>query len=459
MKIRKIKKTLLFSITILIFFGADGYAQVAGWKAGVARTVITPDEPMWQAGYASRTQASEGQLHDLWAKALVMEDADGKRAVLVTTDLLGFPKGLSDRIRERLAAKYRLSKAQIILNSSHTHSGPVLQDALYDIYPLDAKQLTKVRKYTLRLENQIVDVVGQAINALEPVELSAQNGVTRFQVNRRNNSEAKLSLQTELKGPNDYAVPVIKVVNAKGDLKAVAFGYACHPTVLNGYKWSGDYPGFAQLELEKSHPGVTALFFQGAGGDQNPLPRRTVALAQQYGRELAAAVERVLAEDMPKLSPRLTTAYSEVNLPFASPPGRDELTKLTQAPGTADYEKRWASRMLEKMKRNEAFPITYPYPVQVWQLGNQPIISLGGEVVIDYAIKLKQLLGPSLFVMGYSNDVMGYIPSATILREGGYEGASSQMVYGLPGLWQPAIETTILQEVQKVARQAGVPIP
>ena len=106
----------------------------------------------------------------------------------------------------------------------------------------------------------------------------------------------------------------------RGDLKAVAFGYSCHPTVLNLYKWSGDYAGFAQLELEKAYPGVTALFFQSAGGDQNPLPRRTIPLAQQYGRELAAAVERVLDEDMRPLSARLATAYSEVDLAFAKAP-------------------------------------------------------------------------------------------------------------------------------------------
>lgn len=210
-----------------------------------------------------------------------------------------------------MEVKFELSRAQIILNSSHTHSGPVLKDALTDIYPLDPHQLKIIGQYSDKLAGQIVAIVGEAFQSMEPVQIYAQNGVTRFQVNRRNNDESTLILQTELKGPNDYAVPVIKVVNEAGDLKAVAFGYACHPAVLDSYKWSGDYPGYAQIELEKSHPGVTALFFQGAGGDQNPMPRLSVALAQQYGRDLASAAERVLAEDMRKLSPQLTTTYSE----------------------------------------------------------------------------------------------------------------------------------------------------
>ena len=59
----------------------------SGWKAGVASVIITPEESMWMAGFAARTRPSEGKLHELWAKALVFEDAAGKKAVLITTDL------------------------------------------------------------------------------------------------------------------------------------------------------------------------------------------------------------------------------------------------------------------------------------------------------------------------------------------------------------------------------------
>ncbi|GAA4394541.1 hypothetical protein GCM10023187_00490 [Nibrella viscosa] len=410
---------------------------------------------MWLAGYAARTHPSEGKLHDLWAKALVLEDADGKRAVLVTTDLVGIPLAVSNAIRDQLQVAYGLSRAQILLNSSHTHSGPVLQQALSDIYPLDQEQLTRIKTYTETFQREVVALVGRALRAMEPAAVYAQNGVTRFQVNRRNNAEGTLARLTELKGPNDYAVPVLKVVNGNGALKAIAFGYACHPTVLDLYQWSGDYPGFAQLELEKAHPGVTALFFQGAGADQNPLPRRTIPLAHQYGRELAAAVERVLAEDMRQLAPRLRMAYREIDLPLTAPPAREELVRLTQE-APYDYMKRWAGRMLQQLDNGQPFPTAYPYPLQVWQLGEQTVMSLGGELVVHYANELKRLFGPDLFVLGYSNNVMAYIPSATILQEGGYEGATSQMVYGMPGPWGPAVENLILGEMVKLAGQVGI---
>jgi len=223
---------------------------------------------------------------------------------------------------------------------------------------------------------------------------------------------------------------------------------------LDIYQFSGDYPGFAQIELENAHPGVTALFFQGAAGDQNPLPRRTISLARQYGRELAAAVDRVLEEPMQPLLAQLQTAYSEITLPLSTPPTEAELIK-TQSE-TTPYLKRWATRTLAEMKQGKPFLSSYSYPLQIWKLGDQPLFSFGGELVIEYAIECKKRFGQDIFVMGYSNDVMGYIPSATILKEGGYEGASSQMVYGLPSSWDASVPNLIYAEVDKMAQQIGI---
>ena len=444
---------------VLTLFSADAICDSTDlsstWRAGVARMVITPEQPMWAAGYAARDHQTEETLHDLWAKALAIEDANGEQSILITTDLLGFPKALSDQIRDQLESEFKLSRAQIILSSTHTHSGPVLKDALYDIYPLDQDQISAIEQYSGKLADQIVVLAGEAFRSMEPVQIYTQNGVTRFQVNRRNNDAATLNAQSELKGPNDHAVPVLKVVDMSGDLMAVAFGYACHPTVLDGYLWSGDYPGFAQIELEDSYPGVTAMFFMGAGADQNPLPRLTVGLARQYGKELAAAVERVLEEDMRKLSPQLSASYSEIELPLNPPPSKEELLEIIQDTSAYEsYQKTWAEKMLVKMDKGESFINSYPYPLQVWHMGDQIVVNMGGEVVVEYAIKLKQIFGQDIFVMAYSNDDMGYIPSVTILEEGGYEGLVSQMVYGLPGTWKPAIESMIIQEVVRLAEQA-----
>lgn len=424
------------------------------WKAGVSKVNITPKVPIWMAGYGGRDHPSEDVIHPIWIKALALEDVSGMQAVLITSDLLAMPKALSDRIRAGLKAKFGLEKSQIIINSSHTHSGPVLENSLSDIYPMNTEQKEQVSLYSNALVNQMFILVEEAFASMQAAHLFVENGVTRFQVNRRNNVENALEGTSDLKGPNDYSVPVIKVTNEAGEIMAIAFGYACHPTVMGDYAISGDYPGFAQIELEKTYPGAVALFFQGAGADQNPLPRRTIFLAQQYGKSLAAAVERVVSEDMRPLEASIHTAYSEVDLALATPPSMEALSKFIAS--ASGYQKRWATRMQEERSKGIETMKSYPFPVQVWKLGDQPIMILGGETVIEYAIQLKKIFGQQLFVLGYSNDVMAYIPSTTILREGGYEGASSQMVYGLPSTWDPNIEVDILQEFLILAGQAGV---
>lgn len=440
-------RKLISSLLILIIGNLSVVAAKNCWKAGIAKSVITPKTSLWMAGYASRNHASEGKLHDLWVKILALEDAEGRRGVWVTSDLLGFPKPLSDRIRQRAGALFGLSKAQIILNSSHTHSGPVLPHALVDIYNIDPPMQEKLKEYEIQLENKIIALMEEAFKNLEPADIYMGNGTARFQVNRRNNREQIIHTLTELKGPNEYSVPVLKVVSHSSGIRAIVFGYACHPTVLSSYLFSGDYPGFAQLALEKTYPGVTAMFFQGAGADQNPIPRRSVPLAKQYGKTLAAAVERVLTEDMQQLSPILYMDYAEIELPLLPPLSEEGLKQM--ADSLTGYQQNWAKRMLAER------PVlsSYPYPVQVWNMGNLPLIALGGEVVIEYAIGIKKRLGHEAFVMGYANDVMAYIPSDRILQEGGYEGADSQRVYGLPALWKEGIEGLIYKEIIRLAER------
>ena len=210
----------LSSFLLLGLFTTDGYGQAGNsknWKAGVARVIITPERPQWMAGYGDRDRPSEGKIVDIWAKALAIQDENGKQSVLVTADLVGIPKRLSDHIRDQVKIKYNLSRSQIAINTSHTHTGPVLSDALVSIYPVNANQQKDIDQYTDQLGDKIVALVGKTLKSMEPALLYSGNGVTRFQVNRRNNVESTLDLQSHVNGPNDYAVRVIEVENKKGD--------------------------------------------------------------------------------------------------------------------------------------------------------------------------------------------------------------------------------------------------
>ena len=111
------------------------------------------------------------------------------------------------------------------------------------------------------------------------------------------------------------------------------------------------------------------------------------------------------------------------------------------------------------LKKLEAGPIPdryRHYTVQVWQFGDQLTwVALGGEVVVDYNLRLKkELARRPLWITGYANDVMAYIPSARVLKEGGYEGATAMIIYGLPSVWGPKVEDLIVEEVRRQAKAA-----
>ena len=271
------------------------FASAAEWRAGIARAVITPEKAVWLAGYGSK-RVPDGKLHDLWMKALALEDHAGQRVVLITSDFQGVPKGMSDRVFARLKKEQGIERTQVMFTFSHNHCGPRLGNDLVDYYPVEAEQVALVEEYTSRMVDRCVAMVAQALARLEPATLGLGQGKATFAVNRRNNPEAQvpalLAAGKPLKGPVDHAVPVLTVTRPDGKLAAVLFGYACHPTTLSFLTWCGDYPGFAQLALERSHPGTVAMFVNTCGGDQNPLPRRSVELCESYGNRLAAAVEK-----------------------------------------------------------------------------------------------------------------------------------------------------------------------
>jgi neutral ceramidase len=175
------------------------------------------------------------------------------------------------------------------------------------------------------------------------------------------------------------------------------------------------------------------------------LPRRSVDLAEGYGKQLADAVQAVLQAPMTQLHPALKTTYTTVSLPFGDLPTREKLVQDTMSQDT--YIAGRARALLKDIEKTGSLKQTYPYPVQVWQLGDDLTwVALGGEVVVDYSIRLKKELG-KVWVTGYANDVMGYIPSLRVLKEGGYEGATSMIYYGQPCTWGPRIEDIIVRTV------------
>jgi hypothetical protein len=437
---------MMFLFPMLLCFGCSAESFFAGF----GKADITPPFLMWMSGYAARSKPAEGTFSKLWTKAMVMGHNGKIEAVVITFDLVGLDGGTSAELVSTVQAEIPAIKRDgILLNCSHTHCGPVVRNNLIVMYELDSMQKGLIDRYAEFLKKQVRQAVVQAAKDFAPATLRHGVGNTDFAVNRRNNPEPnvfKLRTEGRLKGPRDHRVPVLGVFGSDGTWRGVVFSYACHATTLDFYQWCGDYPGFAQTELETQFPGVMSMFLAGCGGDQNPLPRRKPELAQQYGKKLAMAVSKVMTSSMSPVAVSLKTNFQTIPLPFSHVPSRDEWAKRKNSGNR--FEKARAHWLASDHNSDIDWQKGYPYPIQLWRFGDQVSwLGLGGEVVVDYALRVQRDLGPSVWTLGYCNDVMAYIPSERILNEGGYEGGGAMVYYGLPSPWKTGVEEVIFKHV------------
>lgn len=380
-------------------------------KAGAAQVIITPEKNMWMAGYAARKKPAEGKAQDLFAKALALEDENGQRLVIVTTDLIGILPSLRASIEQKAAAAHRLPPESLLLNASHTHSGPE--------YRLREGREQEALDYTAFLETKLMAVIAAALADLKPAQVSWNRARCGFAMNRRLPTAAGYKNAPNPDGPVDHEVPALQVRAPDGGQRAVLFGYACHNTCLGDYEYCGDYAGYAQEYLQQNRPGFIALFLNGCSGDQNPYPRRgdvvpglsALDLAKMHGRSLANAVETALQVPPRPLGGPLRSAYAKVRLDYAP------------------------------QKQQEP----HDYAVQVARFGDAlTLVALGSETTVDYSLRLKKELGTAaapVWVAGYSNDYTGYVPSLRVLKEGGYEAQAG---------WAEDVEERIVGKVREL---------
>jgi hypothetical protein len=450
----------VFLSAMVLMAGSLAWGQETRWKAAVASVRITPEKPILMQGYGSRVHPSTGVVHDLYVKALAIDDGSGRVAVLVSSDILGFPAAVANHIAQEAEKQFGLRRDRLLLNSTHTHGGPALAHPHQMMYGARGtpEQVCDVDDYTRELEVKTVSAIEMALKRLQPARVRFGHTQADFAANRRQKTDKGMILGVNPEGPVDRDVPLLVVESQDDKLMAVVFGYACHNTTGGGdiYELHGDYAGFAQAELEKKHPGVVAMFVQGCGGDANPNPRGTLDLTRQHGRTLAAAVDGALKGDLRPIGGPLKSVYDTVPLAFAPPPDRTALEKLL---GDKDVFRRWQGQeLLKVMERQGKLPEQWPYPIQVWQFGKDlTLIGLSGEVVVDYGLRLKKDLGADrTWVLGYCNDVSCYIPTARMLEEGGYEPELSMIYYVQPGPFAPVIEEGIIRKAHQLVEQVKV---
>jgi len=433
-------------------------AETPPLGVGLAVRDITPQLPIWLAGYAARNRPADKVDHPLLTQAVAFRNASGERFVLAALDNCEVNHAFNEPVLQAFQDKLGLKPGEVMIVGSHTHSAPVLEKALEGMYPLKDADKEKVRQYSQFLREKLVEVVGAALADVQPATLEQGLGRATFAMNRRVYREDQMAFGENPDAPVDWEVPVLRIRSADTNrtVRAVLFGYACHGTCIQGDDWyivCGDYMAYARQHLEALLPGTMAVYLPGMGADSNPSPRGWLMDAKRHGLELAGAVMAVLNRPMRPVAGPLRLAYDEVELPLEAPPTPEQIEKDAQ--GQDVYLRNRATRYLELLKAGKPLP-TVRLPLAAIRFGDDlTMLAMGGEVVVDYARKFKRLFAADHpWTVGYAYEVPCYIPSVRILKEGGYEAQSSLIYYGLYGPFRTRIEDILVKRMTELVSRA-----
>ncbi len=421
-------------------------------KLGIGKAVITPAMGTPLAGFAHRTHGCEGVLDDLEVRALWFQDGESA-ACIVTADLIGFGSHMTSYFRNLVQNKYGLPKDRLLLTVSHTHSGPQIEECL----PHTGVMVPEVRDMVCK---RVETAIEEAHSDLRTITMHAGKGLCEgFAINRRRKLNGKIEgMAPDPEGVRDDQVTVITCRSAEDDsIVAALFHFTCHASTMGDYNVTADYPGVARRQVEKLlGNGATAAVLPGCFGD---VRSNCVLIGGRYfrsgvpmditlfGEALGNEVVRVINEDSKPIVPQLSANLVTVDLPISKHPTREELETLVNT-GTT-FEKAWAEGIL-----SEPFSLTRAFDIQRIDLAKEAIlVALSGEVCVEYGHFIKSLRPDAYMLpLGYSNSLAGYIPTAAMYAEGGYEPEESCPYFNLPAPFAPELEQVIRTGILQVMK-------
>ncbi len=454
--------------------GGTEEAAPPAFDAGFGKADVTPTRPLRLAGYADRGAPFEGIDSPLFARAVAIRSrglagggtgepagANGPTFVLASLDSMGLPAAFGREIAARVAEAHGVPRARFALCVTHTHSAPHLETGGPSLFatPLTDAERTHSAAHTRAVADGVLQAVGAAIADLRPARLTAGTGEVGFAVNRRRLRNGKwVGFGVQPDAPVDHTLPVLRIAGADGAVRGVLFNYACHATTLTGgtNRVTGDWPGLACAQIEAAHPGAVALCTIGTGADANPHPRGRTEHALSHAKAVAAEVATVLARPMRPVTTAPTAAYGTAPLPF-DPYPPEALARMRDDGDR--FERQYAAIQFARREDGPP-PAEYAASVQVWRFGDDlTMIFLGGEVVVDYGLRIKRELAPSagggpVWVTAYANDMFAYVPSDRLLAEGGYEAAGAMVFYLHPGPFQTGTEAILIERVKELTAEA-----
>ncbi len=391
-----ILRVTLVALTIVLAATAAVCQETARpLRVGLATVDITPEESVWMAGFAARTEPSDGVFEPIQASCVVFDNGI-TRVAIVAIDVCKIGQRQMGLIREAAQA-VGVPRQHVMINVSHTHCGPTIIG-------------DRNAAYVAQFERKVCGLLPAAVADLQEASLDYTVGSCTMAVNRRQLDDEGMAvgMRPEPRKAIDPDVPVLRVLTPAGDVRAVIFGYACHPTTLNGQKIAPDYVGPAREWIAAAYPDALPIFLQGCGGDIKP---RYCSPNGRFGYVLLDPYETVR-----ELGHEL---------------GRAVVTALTVPPEPVPAEGDEVilggiTRMIEVPDREKPDEKSHEIYNGAWRIGDVYLFGSQCEICSPIGMRIKrELAGTRVWTCGYTHWGGGYIVDRAQFPEGGYEVNSS----------------------------------
>ena len=266
------------------------------YRAGAASVCITPEEPLWLAGYAARTAPARDKISDLFASALVLEDGAGQRFVIASAEIIAITPAIADPVAAAVREKHGISRANLMLTATHTHYAPEFRPDKRVFFNIPDEFAAKLDAVADKIVAALIRAIDEAVGRLEPARLFARKTKVGFARNRRQNGD--FGSGNASSDVVDHDVPVLECVDASGRRTAIVFGYACHNTTIppDDLRYCGDWAGFAKEQLEQDNPNAVALFVPAQAQTRIRRHPDRSSCRGEHGRQLANAIEQALED-------------------------------------------------------------------------------------------------------------------------------------------------------------------
>jgi neutral ceramidase len=429
--------------------------------AGAARREITPPVGSPLSGFIARLEKSTGVAGRLFTRSLVLTHKDAT-VVMVQMDLLGLAQWHVDRVRRGCRALLGVPPENVLISTTHTHSGP-------GMLPLRGCLMASL-EYQWSVVKNTVQAVEQAYAARQPAQLWSNRVPFRLGINRRHKTPEGIVLGADPKKPAPKFLDVAEI-RMRGGSSCVMFSHAAHPYILGGDQTliSGDFPAFACRSLETSAR-KTALFLNGCAGDIAPFRAfQGLDAARAEGSRMAQAVRDSLAGAREIKSVPLKAVSELVHLPYAKLPTLKKLEalRLEQERTIRPQERSdpavaakvraalddWADSVKRVVEGTSALEPAFS-EVQVLRLGDLCLAAVSGEPFFEIGERIRRSSpGRNTWALGYCNAYSGYLPTQRAFQEGGYEVSDS---FRYLDTWQldPSCARRVMQAASRLLLKA-----